>query len=109
MKVLRHGKVVEKAEPDEALVTAAIEAYRQNGERRYQGFYYFPRHVVRDMSRPYAEQVIWERFSPDEYQNAHDAMTAEIERLRFRAVVEAVLAEQDAYARTSRRAACSGP
>lgn len=80
----------------ESLMDAMIAAYERNGERRYQGFYYCPRHVIRDLSkREY--QVIWERYgSGDDYQAAHDAMMVEIKRLRFAAVLEAVLTHVDA-------------
>lgn len=78
------------------IIAAMIAAYKANGEKRYQGFYYFPYHVIRDLSLPWDRgQRIWKRCgSGDEYEAAHEAMMAEILRLRFAAVFDAVIAAQ---------------
>lgn len=75
----------------EQLITAMIVAYKANGERRYQGFYYSPRHVIRDLSKSGKDQVIWEGYGAgDQYEAAHEAMMTEILRLRFGAVLDVV-------------------
>lgn len=68
----------------------AAAAYRASASR-YQGFYSSSKHWIMDFNGGRGDPC-WEAYGKgDQYQAAHDAMMAEIERLRFVIVVEAIL------------------
>jgi hypothetical protein len=73
-------------------VARALRAYRAAGSR-YQGFFYGNSlHVIRDMTKPWTEQKVWERKgSGHDYDAAHEAMMEEIEHLKMKdAITEAL-------------------
>lgn len=95
MTVVPINRAESEAVARDSVVDAMIVAYHANGERRYQGFYYMPYHVIRDLSRSGGDQRIWEAWGAGEhYQAAHEAMMARLERLRFEAVLDVVLAQK---------------
>jgi hypothetical protein len=72
----------------EKAINAAIEAANKT-RPRYCGFYYTPRHVIRDL-RADDNQEIWQMEGAGEhYQSAHDAMMEELERIAMRAAIAA--------------------
>ena len=89
-------KHVSAEDKREKLLDAMIAAFKATGASRYQGFYYMPYHVIRDLSRSGRDQRVWEAYGAGEnYDAAHDAMMARLERLRFEAVLDVALAHID--------------
>lgn len=61
----------------EALVDAIAH---QNQSQTIQGFLYADHHVIRDLSKPWAEQEIWRKYGPKGlYDEVHGEMMRQIE------------------------------
>lgn len=61
---------------------------------RIQGFLYADHHVIRDVSKPWAQQEIWRRRqkNADDYEACHEAMMRQIEIEYLRLAVKRALA-----------------
>lgn len=81
---------------DEGFLTLLADALLSD-QGHIQGFLYAKHHVIRDVSKPWAEQELWRRWqkTEDDYQSCHDEMMKRIEVERLRKAVKHALATMD--------------
>lgn len=65
-------------------------AYETAGSETYQGFWYKPFHVIRNIKKKPGEQEVWRSNEHDDHDTSYAAMMQKLDDLRWDAALEAM-------------------